>query len=129
MDETVYFNQNGIYVSKSQVIINGQMLRIDNVASLSFGTVKPKKRLPLFFILVGLPLLFNGVLFEIIGGYSILAGSTAWIIAKTNYTVTLNTKVGENKTLASKDRFHIEQLIFALHTAMVADNNLINESH
>jgi hypothetical protein len=118
MDERIYFNQHGIYVSTNRVVINEQVLPITNIVSLSFKMVEPRKWRSAFFMIFGLLLLFDGALLVIIGSYSILLGLITWISAKTCYSVTLNTKVGESKTLASNDRFRIEQLIFALNKAM-----------
>lgn len=118
MDERIYFNQHGIYVSTNRVVINEQVLPITNIVSLSFKMVEPRKWRSAFFMIFGLLLLFDGALLVIIGSYSILLGLITWISAKTCYSVTLNTKVGESKTLASNDRLRIEQLIFALNKAM-----------
>lgn len=125
MDEKMYFNEHGISVSKSQVIIYGQSLPLETVASLSFKMVEPKRWIAALMIFIGLPLILNGILFdggmlEIIGGYSTFLGMIAWASARTLYSVTLNTVFGDSKVIESDDSLSIEHIIYALDQAMAA---------
>ncbi|MFD0913455.1 DUF6232 family protein [Methylophilus luteus] len=120
MSDKIYFNQNGIRVSKNEVIINGQTLPIATVTSLSYKEFEPKRAFAGLVMLIGLLMLMDGALLVILGSFAILLGGIAWNTSKKRYALTLNIVQGKHETLVSEDDRFIEQIILALNKAMTA---------
>lgn len=123
MNEKPFFSEDGIRISKSEVVINNENVPVESLCSLSYKVVEPNKAVAGLFVVIGALLLLDGAILVIIGGFIVLLGGIAWNTAKAKYALTINTTFGDNKTLVSEDSHHIEQIIMALNKVMVSNSS------
>jgi hypothetical protein len=128
MEETVFFNFNGIIVSNSRFIVRSQTYAMQSVTSVKPGVVKPSRTVALAFIFIGVLLLIaellalidqQGVLL-VAGVVAILLSLIAWYLAKPRYSVVLHTSAGEHHALVSDNKQDIEHVLQALNQAIVS---------
>jgi predicted membrane channel-forming protein YqfA (hemolysin III family) len=133
MEETVFFNFNGIIVSNSRFIVRSQTYTMQSVTSVKPGVIKPSRAVALAFILTGMLLLIaelaalelldlldhQGVLL-VAGVVAILIGLIAWYLGKPRYSVILHTSAGEHHALVSDNKQDIEHVLQALNQAIVS---------
>jgi hypothetical protein len=133
MEETVFFNFNGIIVSNSRFIVRSQTYAMQSVTSVKPGVIKPSRAVALAFILTGMLLLalkllavelpelldHQGVLL-VAGVVAILIGLIAWYLGKPRYSVILHTSAGEHHALVSDNKQDIEHVLQALNQAIVS---------
>ncbi|MGQ3091625.1 MAG: DUF6232 family protein [Methylophilus sp.] len=133
MEETVFFNFNGIIVSNSRFIVRSQTYAMQSVTSVKPGVVKPSRVVASAFILIGVLLLaaelldlelltlldHKGVLL-VAGAVAILIGLIAWYLEKPRYSVILHTSAGEHHALVSDNKQDIEHVLQALNQAIVS---------
>jgi hypothetical protein len=127
MEETVFFNFNGIIVSNSRFIVRSQTYAMQSVTSVKPGIVKPSRGVAMVFMLIGVLLLIaellelfdKGVLL-VAGVVAILIGLIAWYLEKPRYSVILNTSAGEHHALISDKKQDIEHVLQALNQAIVS---------
>jgi hypothetical protein len=138
MEETVFFNFNGIIVSNSRFIVRSQTYAMQSVTSVKPGVIKPSRAVALAFILAGMLLLalkllalelaalelldlldHQGVLL-VAGVVAILIGLIAWYLGKPRYSVILHTSAGEHHALVSDNKQDIEHVLQALNQAIVS---------
>jgi predicted membrane channel-forming protein YqfA (hemolysin III family) len=133
MEETVFFNFNGIIVSNSRFIVRSQTYAMQSVTSVKPGIIKPSRAVALAFILTGMLLMIaelaalelldlldhQGVLL-VAGVVAILIGLIAWYLGKPRYSVILHTSAGEHHALVSDNKQDIEHVLQALNQAIVS---------
>jgi predicted membrane channel-forming protein YqfA (hemolysin III family) len=133
MEETVFFNFNGIIVSNSRFIVRSQTYAMQSVTSVKPGIIKPSRAVALAFILIGMLLMIaelaalelldlldhQGVLL-VAGVVAILIGLIAWYLGKPRYSVILHTSAGEHHALVSDNKQDIEHVLQALNQAIVS---------
>ncbi len=127
MEETVFFNFNGIIVSNSRFIVRSQTYAMQSVTSVKPGIVKPSRGVAMAFMLIGV-LLLIGELLELLdkgvllvaGVVAILIGFIAWYLEKPRYSVVLHTAAGEHHALISDKKQDIEHVLQALNQAIVS---------
>lgn len=117
MEETVFYDKNGVKVTNARFIVNGQTYTMNGVTSVQQMLVKPKMTGPivlgiLAFLLFSAQLWFEAAIFcgvAFLWGYSLKA---TWVVA-------LNSSSGENKALSSKDPAFISEVLNALNESIV----------
>lgn len=133
MEETIFFNFNGIIVSNSRFIVRSQTYAMQSVTSVKPGIIKPSRAVALAFILIGMLLMIaelaalelldlldhQGVLL-VAGVVAILIGLIAWYLGKPRYSVILHTSAGEHHALVSDNKQDIEHVLQALNQAIVS---------
>ncbi|AZN35133.1 DUF6232 family protein [Iodobacter ciconiae] len=120
MDEKIFFNQENVSVSNSRFIVNDQTYAMSNVTSVKSGITEPQRGGSIFLIVIGLLCLFGSGWVFGLGCILIVLGISAWLGAKTQYSVILNTSAGENQALVSEEKAYIEDVITALNDAIVS---------
>lgn len=85
MNEKPFFSEDGIRISKSEVVINNENVPVESLCSLSYKVVGPNKAVAGLFVLIGALLLLDGAILVIIGGFIVLLGGIAWNTAKVKY--------------------------------------------
>jgi hypothetical protein len=123
MKDKPYFSQDGVSISKSEVLIDNEKLPIESLSSLSYRVIEPNKLIAGSIILIGALFLFDGALLVIVGGFAVLLGGIAWNNAKVRYALTINMTFGDKKTLISEDSYFIEQVILALNKVMTSTSS------
>lgn len=124
MDKKVFFNQNGVTVSKTRFIVRGQLYEIKNISSMSYVEVPPTHRLSILSFLTGaLLVLDEGDLFAV-GGCLILVGIILFFAAKPTYVLSVRMPDGEKEALISSDKEHVERVIQAINASIGSTKRL-----
>lgn len=114
MDKKVFFNQDGVTVSKTRFIVRGQLYEINKISLLTYKKLKPKRWFAMICISIGMLLVLDEGDFFAFGGCLILLGIVAWVATKPRYAVILKMPEGEVQALVSTDQPHVERVIQAL---------------
>jgi hypothetical protein len=120
MQEQVFFSLEGIKVSNTQFIAEGQTYHLDEVTSVKHGLIEPRRGFPTFCMLSGSFLMIFEDVFMLVGGFSIALGMVAWFSAQTLYAVVIHTAEGEKQALTSASSHDISRVIRALNTAIIS---------
>ncbi len=120
MAETVFFSLEGIKVSDSHFIAEGQTYAIETVTAVQHGLIEPKRTFSTFCMLSGSFLMIFEDIFMFVGGFSIALGMVAWFTAQTLYSVVIHTEEGEKQALTSTSSTDINRVIRALNTAIIS---------
>ncbi|KQT36310.1 DUF6232 family protein [Methylophilus sp. Leaf414] len=119
MAETVFFSLEGIKVSDTQFIADGQTYAIDTVTAVQHGLIEPKRTFSTICVLSGSFLMIFEDIFMFVGGFSIALGLVAWFTAQTLYAVVIHTEEGEKQALTSTNSTDVDRVIRALNTAII----------
>lgn len=119
MEEKVFFSLEGIKVSNSQFIAEGQTYDLGAVTSVKHRLIEPKRGFPTFCMLSGSFLMIFEDVFMFVGGFSIALGMVAWFTAQTLYAVVIHTAEGEQQALTSTNSHDVDRVIRALNTAII----------
>ena len=120
MEEKVFFSLEGIKVSNTEFIADGQTYDIEAVTLVKHGLIEPKRVFPTFCMLSGAFLMIFEDVFMFVGGFSIALGMVAWFTAQTLYAVIIHTADGERQALTSASSHDVERVIRALNTAIIS---------
>jgi hypothetical protein len=120
MQEKVFFSLEGIKVSDTQFIADGQTYHLDEVSSVKHGLIEPKRGFSTFCMLSGSFLMIFEDVFMFVGGFSIALGMVAWFTAQTLYSVVIHTPEGEKQALTSANSHDVDRVIRALNTALIS---------
>ncbi len=122
MDEKVFLNNQGVSVSNSRFIVDGQTYAMNNVTSVKTDVSQPSRAANILFIVLGVLVLLGGG-----GGASIVVGLLMvvasvyfWTKNKPKHLVVLNTSSGETQALESQDEAFIERVVSALNESIVS---------
>ncbi|HSH87626.1 MAG: DUF6232 family protein [Methylophilus sp.] len=119
MTEKVFLSLEGIKVSDTQFIADGQTYAIDAVTAVQHGLIEPRRTFPTFCLLSGSFLMIFEDIFMFVGGFSIALGMVAWFTAQTLYAVVIHTADGEKQALTSPNSNDVDRVIRALNTAII----------
>lgn len=119
MEEKVFFSLEGIKVSNTRFIAEGQTYDLEEVTAVQHGLIEPKRGFSTFCMLSGAFLMIFEDVFMFVGGFSIALGMVAWLTAQTLYTVVIQTADGEKQALTSKNSHDVDRVIRALNTAII----------
>lgn len=119
MDEHILFHNAGVKISNQQLIVPGHVYALNDIESVEFIKVEPKRTVAFVLLLVGMFLLLReGNLFAL-GGFSVLMSIVIWISGNTQYSLVINTAAGRKEVLSTMDRAYIEKVMQVLDTAML----------
>jgi hypothetical protein len=120
MQEQVFFSLEGIKVSDTQFIAEGQTYPLEEVTSVKHRLIEPKRGFSTFCMLSGSFLMIFEDVFMLVGGFSIALGMLAWFSAQTLYSVVIHTAEGEKQALTSASSHDVDRVIRALNTAIIS---------
>ena len=121
MAEQTFFNQDGISVTNTRVVIGGQTYAMSGITSVRSIEETPSRKGPIILGVVGILPLFAGEVGPVLFGLLLIGIAVAWFIAKKpTYFVGLVTASGESRALTSKDSAYISKIVNAINEAIIA---------
>ncbi|MGB5158067.1 MAG: DUF6232 family protein [Desulfobacterales bacterium] len=118
-EEQIFLNENGVSVSNSRMMYEGQTHAMSGITSVKSFENKPSRKGPIILIVIGILALAGGKN-TIIGALIFLGGGIAWWIAqKAEYSVLLTSASGEAKAYTSKDGDFVRKIVNAVNEAIV----------
>lgn len=116
MDEKTFFEYEGVRVTNTRFIVDGQTFAMNNITSVKPLEQKPNRLLPGLLIAIGVLSALNGAY----GGLVLsLIGGVWWTMQKTVYHVMLHTAGGETSALKTFQREYLQKVVTALNNAIV----------
>lgn len=116
MDEKTFFEYEGVRVTSTRFIVDGQTFAMNNITSVKPLEQKPNRLLPGLLIAIGVLSALNGAY----GGLVLsLIGGVWWTMQKTVYHVMLHTAGGETSALKTFQREYLQKVVTALNNAIV----------
>ena len=120
MAEKAFFNQDGISVSNTRIVIGGQTFALNNITSVRTLVEQPSRKGPIILGIVGILSMMTGEGALIMLGLALIAGAVFWWMStKTEYYVALTTAAGESKALSNKDEQYVDKIVQALNDAII----------
>lgn len=116
MNETTFFEYEGVRVTNTRFIVDGQTFAMNNITSVKPLEQKPSRLLPGLLIVLGVLPALNGAY-----GALILAaiGGIWWGMQKTVYHIMLHTAGGETSALKTHQKEYLQKVVTALNNAIV----------
>ena len=116
MDETTFFEYEGVRVTNTRFIVEGQTFAMNNITSVKPLEQKPNRLLPGLLIAIGVLPALNGAY----GGLVLSAiGIAWWAMQKTVYHIMLHTAGGETSALKTFQKEYLQKVVTALNNAIV----------
>lgn len=116
MNETTFFEQEGVRVTNARFIVDGQTFAMNNITSVKPLEKKPSRVIPIVLIVLGALPAINGVY----GGLVLSAIGAIWFaLQKTVYHVMLHTSGGETSALKTYQKDYLQSVVTALNNAIV----------
>lgn len=116
MDETTFFEYEGVRVTNTRFIVDGQTFAMNNITSVKPLEQKPNRLLPGLLIAIGVLPALNGVYGWLVMS---LIGGVWWAMQKTVYHVMLHTAGGETSALKTFQKEYLQKVVTALNNAIV----------
>ena len=116
MSETTFFEYEGVRVTNSRFIVDGQTFAMNNITSVKPMEQKPSRILPILFVILGaLPAIsgaYGGLVLSVVG--------VIWLaMQKAVYHVMLHTAGGETSALKTHQKEYLQKVVTALNNAIV----------
>ena len=118
MDKKVFFNQDGVTVSKTRFIVHGQLYEINKISALRYKKLLPNLLPAILCFSAGLLLASQEDQWFAFGGCFILLGIIVGFAAKPRHAIILDMPAGTTKALVSTDKPHVERVIQAIYASM-----------
>lgn len=118
MDEKLYFNQRNVKVTQNKFFVENKSYLIDNIQSVSFMELEPRRWFSSICLISGLLLSVQENGLFALGGLLLTVGIAAGICTTDKYAVIIHTANGNEKVLVSSDNYQIQQVVVALETAI-----------
>lgn len=116
MDETTFFEHEGVRVTNSRFIVDGQTFAMTNITSVKPLEQKPNRVLPIILIVIGIIPALN----DAYGGLVLTLIGVIWLaMQKTTYHVMLHTAGGETSALKTFQKEYLQRVVTALNNAIV----------
>lgn len=119
MDDRVIFNHEGVVVSYSHLDVNQKRFLIETMTGCEPKIMKPKYLLARLCMFGGLPLIFAGAWYPMIGLSLMLSGLVFFKITKIRYALIIQTLNGSYHPVISENILDIENVASALNVALV----------
>jgi len=116
MEETTFFVYEGVRVTNTRFVVDGQTYPITNITSVKSYDKKPNRVLPGLLIVLGVLSALNGAT---AGLFVSLIGAIWWAMQKTMYQVKLQTAGGETTAVNSHQEEYVQKVVTALNDAIV----------
>lgn len=123
-EEKMILDQEGITISNSRFIVNGQTYAMSGITSVRSTVFHPSKMWPILMILFGVwgvcAFLFLQEYGGIVVGLGILAIGILWLRSKKpTYAVKLTSSSGEVQACSSQDEEFVVKIVNAINDAIV----------
>lgn len=115
-DETVFFQYEGVRVTNTRFIVDGQTFAMNNITSVKAIEKKPNRVLPILMIALGGLVALNGEAGALVFS---LIGAVWFALQKTVFHVMLHTAGGETSALKTYQREYVDRVVTALNNAIV----------
>jgi hypothetical protein len=116
VDETIFFQHEGVRITNTRFIVDGQTFAMNNITSVKPLEKKPNRIWPVLLIVLGVLPALNGAY----GGLWLSLGGGIWFaLQKTMYHVMLHTSGGETSALKTYQREYLDKVVTALNNAIV----------
>jgi uncharacterized membrane protein len=120
MDEQMFFDQNGVSVSNTRFIVNGQTYAMSAVTSVKSSVHTPPRVGAALFVIIGVLICLIGNTTAIVIGVLTLVCAIAFgALQKPEHVVVLSTSSGESQALKSVDSLYIESVVSALNHSII----------
>ncbi|MDO8892720.1 MAG: DUF6232 family protein [Sulfurimicrobium sp.] len=116
MEETTFFEYEGVRVTNTRFIVDGQTFAMNNITSVKPLEQKPNRIIPGLLILIGILVAINSNTDAL---FIALIGAIWWALQKTVYHVMLHTAGGETSALKTHQREYLQRIVTALNNAIV----------
>lgn len=116
MEETTFFEHEGVRVTNARFIVDGQTFAMNNITSVKPLEEKPNRFGPGLLIFIGVVSALNGAYGGLIFA---VAGGIWWVKQKTTYHIMLHTSGGETSALKTFQREYLQSVVTALNSAIV----------
>lgn len=116
MEEITFFEYEGVRVTNTRFIVDGQTFAMNNITSVKPLEKKPNRILPGLLIVFGVLPALNGAT---VGLFFALIGAIWWAMQKTMYHVMLHTAGGETSALTTYQKEYLQRVVTALNNAIV----------
>jgi len=118
MEEKVFYQQQGVTVTQSRIILGSKTYAMSNISSVSVGITKPSRTAPIVLLIIGLFMLIASSTF--VYGAVLCALTGIWLfLQKTKYYVSIRSNAGESRSLESKNKEQIEDIVKSINDAIV----------
>lgn len=131
MNETMFYNQNGIRITNARALFGAKMYPIRGISCVQALTIPPSRVLP-WSIGVALTLaMLCGACIDlptvVVVAMGCFAAIPYWIgfNAKAKFVVVLTTSSGTQQALMSFDERHVKSVVDALNDAIVHSSSAI----
>lgn len=122
MNETIYFEQDGVQVTNARFKVDAQTYAVRNITSTAAWT-KPQRWLgALLCAVIGLMAVSGGRGGFGVAGFFLLLAAVLYWTGRPWHFVLLSTASGEVKALKSRERDYILRVVNALNDAMVSQH-------
>lgn len=116
MQETTFFEYEGVRVTNTRFIVDGQTFAMNNITSVKPLEKRPNRLLPVLLIVLGALPAINGAY----GGLALsLVGVVWFVLQKTVYHIMLHTSGGETSALKTYQKEYLQKVVTALNNAIV----------
>lgn len=116
MEETTFFEYEGVRITNTRFIVDGQTFAMNNITSVKPLEQKPNRIIPGLLILIGILVAVNGNTDALLVA---LIGAIWWALQKTVYHVMLHTAGGETSALKTHQKEYLQKVVTALNNAIV----------
>jgi len=114
-EEKTFFDDGLVRVTNARFIVNNQTFIISNITSVASQTNPANRTIPLFLILLGIPLIYvSGI-----GILLIISGLLRAYSAKPVHHVVLRTSSGESKAISNDQIAYVRSIVDAINEAIV----------
>lgn len=116
MDETTYFEHEGVKVTNARFVVDGQTFTMSNITSVKPLQKKPSRVTPIILIILGVVAAVYGTY----GGLVLsVVGAVWYAMQKTVYHIMLHTAGGETSALKTYQETYLQKVVTALNNAIV----------
>lgn len=116
MQETTFFEHEGVRITNTRFIVDGQTFAMNNITSVKPLEKKPSRMLPAALVIIGALPAINGTY----GGLALSLIGVVWLLLqKTVYHVMLHTAGGETSALKTYQKEYLQKVVTALNNAIV----------
>lgn len=118
MEEKTFFQHDGVHVTNSRFVVDGQTYAMSNITSVKAWVNKPSRLIPILLIVFGVLPIIGGS--KAYGALILAVAGVIWfLLQKTYYHVQLHTAGGETNALKSKQKEYVEKVVGAINEAII----------
>ena len=116
MDETTFFEYEGVKVTNTRFVVDGQTFAMNNITSVKPLEKKPNRLMPILLLILGAALAIQ----VSVNWLALCLIGAIWLFRqKTVYHVMLHTSGGESSALKTFQREYLDKVVSGLNQAIV----------